>query len=194
MRKRAELLPQVQPTHRQENVPESGTKLASKTKRTGVADRFPEPAVQKSLAVDLTLVGPYDPRRRDGALCGLNTATQPDANTLDRLRPVPGIGAILSVVWRDAIHDSPRCPRGQDVVSSCRLVPWAKEAAGKSSGTSGAKLGHASRQWAFSAAAVWLLRPNPAGQTYLARVEHKQGPGQAWTGLAPQRARAVEVM
>jgi hypothetical protein len=41
------------------------------------------------------------------------------------------------------LHDSPRFPRVQDGVSSCRLGTWAKEAAGKRSGTSGAKMGHA---------------------------------------------------
>ena len=36
-----------------------------------------------------------------------------------------------------------------------------------------------------------LLRNHPAGQTYLARVEKKQGQGNALTGLAHNLARAV---
>jgi hypothetical protein len=56
-RKRAELLGHVQNTTSQDNLPEIGQKLADKANRTGVAERFPDPAVQKSLAVDLALIG-----------------------------------------------------------------------------------------------------------------------------------------
>jgi transposase len=79
----------------------------------------------------------------------------------------------------------------QDFVSYCRLVQGAKEAAGTRYGASGTKIGNASLQWACSAAAVWCLRPNPAGQKYLARLEKKPGKGKAWTVLAPKLARAV---
>jgi hypothetical protein len=58
-------------------------------------------------------------------------------------------------------------------------------------GTAGAKIGHAPLTWAFSEAAVLLLRDHPAAQTYLARLENKPGKGKALTGLAQQLARAV---
>jgi transposase len=164
MRTRAELLPHVQHTNSQYHLPEIGKKLASKTNRTGVAERFPDPAVQKSIAVDRTLVGHDDHLLRDVELSGLNTAKQHDAHTLSLLRTVPGIGEILSVVLLDEIHDIQRFPRGPDCVSDCRLVTCAKEAAGQYDGTSGAKIGNASLQWAFSEAAVVFLRTNPAGQ------------------------------
>ena len=45
--------------------------------------------------------------------------------------------------------------------------------------------------WACSAAAVLFLRTNPAGQKSLARLEQKQGQGQALTVLAQKLARAV---
>jgi Transposase len=64
-RKRAELLGHVQNTNSQYNLPEIGKKLAYKANRTGVAERFPDPAVQKSMAVDLTLIGYYDPLLSD---------------------------------------------------------------------------------------------------------------------------------
>ena len=70
---------------------------------------------------------------------------------------------------RYEIHDIHRFPRGQAFVSSCRLVKWAKESAGKRYGTSGKKIGHASLKWAFSEAAVLFLRHNPAGQKFLAQ-------------------------
>jgi hypothetical protein len=59
-RKRAELLGHVQNTNRQYNLPEIGKKLADKANRLGVAERFPDPAVQKSMEVDLALIDSYD--------------------------------------------------------------------------------------------------------------------------------------
>ena len=67
----------------------------------------------------------------------------------------------------------------------------AKESAGKRSGTSGQKIGNASRTWAFSEAAVLFLRHNPAGQKSLARVEKNHSQGKALTVLAHKLARAV---
>ena len=55
-RQRAELLTHVQPTNRQDNVPEIGKTIAYKPNRAGVAERCAAPAVPKSLAVDLALI------------------------------------------------------------------------------------------------------------------------------------------
>jgi hypothetical protein len=77
MRKRAELLTHVQQTNRQHNLPEIGKKIACKANRDGVAERFPEPAVQKSIAVDLALIGHYDHRLRDVELSVLSSLSPP---------------------------------------------------------------------------------------------------------------------
>jgi hypothetical protein len=70
-------------------------------------------------------------------------------------------------------------------------VQCAKESAGTRDGTSGKKIGNASRTWAFSEAAVLFLRNNPAGQKDRARVAKKQSKGKALTVLAYTLARAV---
>ena len=194
MRKRAELLAHIQNTNSQYNLPEIGKKIAYKANRVGVAERFPEPAVQKSIEVDLALIGHYDELLRDVELAIGSTAKHHNANTLYLLRTVPGIGEILSLVLLDEIHDIQRFPRVQDFVSYCRLVKCAKESAGKRYGTSGTKIGNASLKWAFSEAAVLFLRSNAAGQKYLARLEKKHGKGKALTVLAHQLARAVYYM
>jgi transposase len=194
MRQRAELLAHIQNTHSQYNLPELGKKIASKANRAGVAERFPEPAVQKSVEVDLALIDHYDQLLRNVELSILHTAKQHNANTLYLLRTVPGIGEILSVVLLYEIHDIQRFPRVQDFVSYCRLVKCARESAGKRYGTSGAKIGNAYLKWAFSEAAVLFLRNNPAGQKYLARLEKKHGKGKALTVLAHKLARAVSYM
>jgi len=193
-RKRAELLAHIQNTNRQYNLPEIGQKIAYKANRGGVAERFPDPAVHKSVEVDLALIDFYDQLLRDVELTIVQTAKQHDAQALYRLQSVPGIGKILSLVLLYEIHDITRFSRGQDFVSYCRLVKCAKESAGKRYGTSGTKIGNAYLKWAFSEAAVLFLRNHPAGQKYLARLEKKHGKGKALTVLAHKLARAVYYM
>ena len=190
-RKRAELLAHIQNTNSPYTLPEIGKKLADKANRDGVAERFPAPAVQKSMAGDLALLGYDDPLLRALALHIVKAAKQHDAHTLSLLQTVPGIGKILRLVLLYAIHDIERFPSVQDFVSYCRLVTWAKASAGTRSGTAGAKIGNAYLTWAFSEAAVLLLRDNPAGQKSLTRLEKKHGQGNALTLLAQKLGRTV---
>jgi transposase len=193
-RKRAELLAHIQNTNSQYNLPEIGKKLAYQANRDGVAERFPDLAVQKSMEVDLALLGYYEPLLRDLELHIVKAAQQHDPNTLYLLQTVPGIGKILSLVLLYEIHDIQRFPSVQDFISYCRLVKCAKESAGKRYGTAGAKIGNAYLKWAFSEAAVLFLRDNPAGQKYLTRLEKKHGQGKALTLLAQKLGRAVYYM
>jgi len=103
---------------------------------------------------------------------------------------VPGIGQILALVILYEIQDSARFPRGQDFVSSCRLVKCAQESGGKRLGTAGKKSGHVHLRWACAEAAVLFLRQNQPGKEYFAKWEHKHGKAQALTVLAHKRARA----
>jgi transposase len=191
MRKRAERLAHVQHTNSQYNLPELGKKIASKTNRDGVAERFAEPAVHKTIEVALALIT-YDAELlTDLERSIVPTAKPHDAQTFSRLRSSPGVGTIFALVLLDEMHAMHRFPRVPDVVSYCRFVKCARESAGKRSGTSGQKIGNAHLTGAFSEAAVLFLRHNPAGQPYLARLAHKHGKGKALTILAHKRARAV---
>jgi transposase len=191
MHKRAELLSHIQNTNHQYNLPEMGKKIAYKANREGVAERFVETAVQKSIEVDLALIDHYDKLLSDIELYIVNTAKQHDVNAFYRLRSVPGIGKILALVILYEVQDIGRFPRVQDFVSYCRLVKCTKESAGKKYGTSGKKIGNAYLKWAFSEVAVLFLRNNPEGQKYLARLEKKHSKGKALTILAPRLARTV---
>jgi transposase len=193
-RKRGELLAHVQNTNSPYNLPAIGKKIAYKANRDGVAERFADPAVQKSIEVDLALITYYDALLRDVELSLVKTAKHHDAQTLYLLQTVPGIGKILSLVLLYEIHDIERFPRVQDFASYCRLVKCARESAGKRSGTAGAKIGNAHLKWAFSEAAVLFLRDNPAAQHMLARLEKKHSKGKALTILAHKLARAVYYM
>lgn len=194
LRKRAELLAHIQNTNSQDNLPEIGKKIAYKADRDGVAERFPEPAVQKSIEVDLALIDYYDELLRDVELTIVNAAKHHDANPLYLLQTVPGIGKIRSLVLLYEIYDINRFPRVQEVASYCRLVKCAQESNGKRVGSSGTKIGHAHLTWAFSEAAVLFLRDHPAGQQLLVRLEKKHGKGKAFTSLAHKLSRAVYYM
>jgi transposase len=175
-------------------VPEIGKKIADKANRDGVAERFPDPAVQKSIEVDLTLLGYYDRLLTDLELSLVKTAKECNAQVFYRLRSIPGVGKVLARVLLYEIHNIHRFPRVQEFVSYCHLVKCARESAGKRYGTAGAKIGNAYLKWVFSEAAVLFLRANPAGQNYLARLEKKHGKGNALTVLAHKLARAVYYM
>jgi transposase len=116
-RKHGELLTHVPNTNSQYNLPAIGYKIADKTNRDGIAERFADPAVQNSIEVDLALIGAYDERLRDVDLPLVNPATHHDAQTLYLLQTVPGIGKILSLVLLYEIHRIDRCPRVQDFAS-----------------------------------------------------------------------------
>jgi transposase len=194
MRQRAALLTHVQNTNSQYNLPEIGKKLAYKANREGVAERFPDPAVQQSIEVDLAWLNSYERLLTALERSRVNPAKAHNAQIFYRLRSIPGVGKILALVLLYEIHDIHRFPRVQEFVSYCRLVKCAKESAGKRYGASGTKIGNAYLKWAFSEAAILFLRANPAGQKYLARIEKKHGKGKALTILAHKLARAVYYM
>jgi transposase len=194
MRKRAELLGHVQNTNSQYNLPEIGKKIAYKANRDGVAERFDEAAVQKTIEVYLSLITYYDELLKDLELSIVNTAKQHDAHTLYLLQTVPGIGKILSLVLLYEIHHIDRFPSVQDFASYCRLVKCSKESGGKRLSTSGKKIGNAHLKWAFSEAATLFLRNNPQAQKLLARLEQKHDQGKALSILAHKLGRAVYFM
>ena len=83
---------------------------AYKANRTGVADRFPDPSVRKSMAVDLALIDHYDRLLNEVELYITQTAEVHDVNAFSRLRSVPGIGKILALVILYEILDSRPAP------------------------------------------------------------------------------------
>jgi hypothetical protein len=168
-----------------------GKKMASKATRAGVAERVAAAAGPKRIAVERARITSAAERRGAVARPLVTTATHPDANTLALRPPGPGSGKILRLVRRDERHAITRCPRVQDVRSSCRPVQGPKDSAGKRLGTAGATLGNAPRQGAFAEAAVLCLSDHPAAQTYRARLANNPGTGKALPVLAQQVAGAV---
>ena len=143
MRQRAELLGHIQITNHQYNLPEIGKKIACRSNREGVAERFADPSVACNVDFDLKRIDFYDGLLNQIELEILRHAKQHDANTFHLLDTVPGVGKILGLVLLYEIHDIARFPTVQDFASYCRLVKSKKESAGKVYGTSGNKIGNA---------------------------------------------------
>jgi transposase len=158
MRKRSELLAHVPNTNSPYHLPALGKQIAYRVNRHSVAERFADPAVQKSIEVDLGLSTYDDQLLTELERAIVMSAKQHDAHTLYRRRSIPGVGKILAPVLLYEIHDIHHLPRVQDFVSYCRLGTSAQESAGKRLGTSGTKIGNADLTWAFSEAAVLSLR------------------------------------
>lgn len=165
VRKRGDLLSHIQNTNSQWNLPEFGKKIAHKIHRVGLAQRFPDPSVRRSIELDIELIDHYDRLIGNLERDILRHAREHDPQDLYLLRTVHGIGQVLSLVILYEIHDIHRFPRVQDFASYARLVTCPKESAGKRHGTSGKKIGNVHLKWAFSEAAVLFLRGNPRGNT-----------------------------
>jgi transposase len=194
MRKRSELLAHVQNTNSQYNLAEIGKDLRQTANHDGVAERFPDPSVQKSIELDLNLIGFFDQQLKKVECHILKHARSCDQQSLLLLRSVPGIGRILSLAMLYEIHTIERFATVQDFASYCRLIKCRKESAGKSYGTSGRKIGNAYLKWAFSEAAVLFLRQNPQAQDWLKKLANKHNKARALTILAHKLGRAVYFM
>ena len=190
VRKRAELLAHIQNTNTQYNLPPIVDNLSRPHNRTGVAERFEDDSVRKSVETDIDLINYYDKLLRKLEYFIAKNAREHDVTAYHHLRSIPGIGHILSLVLLYEIHDINRFPRVQDFASYCRLVKPIKESAGKRYGGSGKKIGNAHLKWAFSEAACLFLR-NAEGKKFFAKLERKHGKGKALTVLAHKIARAV---
>jgi transposase len=194
VQKRAELLAHIQNTNSQYNLAAFGKKIARKSNRLGLAERFDEPAVQRSMALDMALIDVYDQQLNAMELYITRTAKAHDANTFYRLRSVPGIGKILALVILHEIQDITRFEKVGNFLSYGRLVKCAKESAGKRYGTSGGKIGNAHLRWAFGEAACLFLRNNPPAQKYHQRLVNKHGKAKALSIIAQKHGCAVYFM
>ena len=114
VRKRGQLLAHIQNTRAQYNLPVFGRKLAYRTNREGVVEHFPDPSVQKSIAVDLALIDQYDALVIDLELTIVREAKRHNADAFHRLRSVPGIGKVLALTILYEIHDITRFDRVQE--------------------------------------------------------------------------------
>ena len=109
-RTRGELLAHGQQTHSPDNLPALGKKIAYKANRDGVAERVTDPAGQKSLAVDLALIGTT-------MRCSV-TSNSPSSEPPSTMTPIPWIGCAQSPALA---RFSASCGSTQSMPSSASL-------------------------------------------------------------------------
>jgi len=113
-RRCSELVAHIQNTNTQYNLPAFGKKLSRKYNHTGVAERFDDPEVRKSVEVDLAMIESLNQLLKKLEWHSEKTARQHDFHTLYLLRSIPGVGQILALVILYEIHDIRRFPKVQD--------------------------------------------------------------------------------
>jgi transposase len=191
VRTRAEALAHIQNTLSQYNLPALGKKLTNAANRVGVAEQFQEPSVRASIEADLALIGHLDEQIGRIELYLTRHAKIDDPQTYHRLRTVPGVGPVLSLILLYEIHEIARFGGVGQFVSYARLVRCSHESAGKKSPGKGRKIGNAHLKWAFSEAACLLIREVPGAAAFVARKEKKHGKAKALSILAAKLGRAV---
>ncbi len=194
VRRRADLLAHIQNTNAQYNLPEFGKAISRKAHREGISESFADPAVQRSIQVDLELIDHMDLLIEDLNADIERAARGHDPQAVMLLRTIHGTGRILALVILYEIHTIDRFETVQQFCSYARLVKSQHESAGKKSGKGWSKIGNKHLKWAFSEAAVLFLRSNPEGMKYKKRLEKKHGKGKAMSILAHRLGRAVYFM
>lgn len=189
--KRSELLAHIENTRHQYLLPAFYKKIAYKSNRSGIAQRFPNPSTQKSIQTDMDLLTIYDQKIMELELFVTHHAKEHNPNDLYLLRSIPGIGDVLSLVILYEIHDIRRFPTVQDFASYARLIKPRKESAGKTYSAANRKIGNAYLKWAFSEAAVLLIRGRDNIKAYHQKLKNKHGKAKAMAILSHRIGRAV---
>jgi len=193
-RRCGELVAHIQNTNTQYNLPAFKKKLSRKYNHEGIAERFEDPEVQKSVEVDLTLIESLDQILRKLEWHIEKTARQHDYHTLYLLRSIPGVGPILALVILYEIHDIKRFPRVQDFSSYARLIRPTKESNGKWAGHSNKKIGNHHLKWAIKEASILMLRDEQKAKYYVSKLERKYNKGKALGIFAHKLGRAIYFM
>lgn len=195
VRKRAELLAHVQNTSWQYRLEPIGRRLANRDGHAEVTALFDDEPVRLSVEADLQLVAHYDCiiRRLERALS--KQALIHDRRTYDLLRSIPGVGKILALILLYEIDDISRFDSAGQFCSYARLIRPKKTSAGKPAGLpSHKKIGNAHLKWAFSEAALLLLRESKDVKTYAEHLTQRHGKGKALGILSHKIGRTVYYM
>ena len=195
VRKRAELLSHVQNTSWQYRLEPVGRRLANRRGHDEVAALFDDELVRSSVEADLELVSYYDGviRRLEWQLS--KQALLHDRRTYDLLRSIPGVGKILALVLLYEIDEISRFDSVQQFCSYARLIRPKKTSAGKPAGfPSNKKIGNSHLKWAFSEAALLLLRESEAVKAYVEALTKRHGKGKALGILSHKLGRTVYYM
>ncbi len=193
-RRCGELVAHIINTNTQYNLPAFRKKLSRKYNHDGVAERFDDPQVRKSVEVDLALVAFMDQLLSKLEYHIEKTACQHDYHTFYLLRSIPGVGQILALVILYQVHDIKRFARVQDFCSYARLIRPIKESDGKWAGHSNKKIGNHHLKRAIKEATVIMLRDSAQAKYYVAKLTYKYNKGKALGIFTHKLGRAIYYM
>jgi len=193
VRQRSALFTHLQILNGQYNLPPFPKKLsfAANRQEMDIAQRFTDPSVQRSAAVDLAVIDCLDEQIGDLELYLTRTAKVDDVQTYHRLQTIPGVGKILALVLLYEIHDIARFGSEGQFLSYARLVRCEHVSAGKQLGSGGQKIGNAHLRWAFAEAACLFLRSSERAKKWQEKQLKKRDEGRVLAILAARLARAV---
>jgi transposase len=193
VRQRAELLTHLQILNAQYNLAPFPKKLSFASNRAAmnIAERFADPSVQKSAAVNLALIDRLDELIGELELYLTRTAKVDDVQTYHRLQTIPGVGKVLALILLYEMHDVQRFDSAGQFLSYARLVRCRHESAGKKLGSGGKKIGNAHLRWAFAEAACLFLRASERAKRWKQKQAAQRGEGKALAILAAKLGRAV---
>jgi transposase len=193
-RRCSELVAHINNTNTQYNLPAFKKKLSRKHNHDGVAERFDDPEVRKSVEVDLEMINALNQTLKKLEWHIEKTARQHDYHTLYLLRSITGVGQILALVILYEVHDVRRFPTVQDFSSYARLIRPVKESDGKWAGHTNNKIGNQHLKWAIKEAAILMLRDCPEAKYFVAKMERKYNKGKALGIFTHKLGRAIYLM
>jgi transposase len=191
---RARALSHIQNTNTQYNLPDFANRINYASNREGLAEHFPDGSVRRMIELDLALIDQLDDDIRRIELYLSQNAKIDAPSDYYRLRSIPGVGKILSLVMLYEIHDIHRFPKVGNFLSYARLVRCAHESAGKRCGFGNRKIGNAHLKWAFSEATVLMMKQSAEAKRFVARKERKHGKAKAIAILGAKLGRAIYYM
>jgi len=194
VRRRAKLLTHIRHVNSQHNCSPLPANLLTIKTRQQLRVRFPDPATQFNVSADVALLEAYTAEIKKMEDFLEENAKVQDAATFYRLQSVPGIGKTLALLIMYEVGQITRFPSAGDFLSYARLVPGCHESDGKNYGSPGRKMGNPHLKWAFSEAAVMLLRECEEADRMVARLEKRHGKAKALSILAARLGRVVYQM
>ena len=190
----AQLKAHVKNTGSQYNYPPNALNLRYPSAREEMRGKFSDPAVQKSIDLDLNLIDFYNKELAKVEWSIKKHAKQHRSADFNLLKTINGVGDILALTILYEIGDISRFESVQKFASYSRLVKCKAESAGKIYGTQGNKIGNAHLKWAFSEAAVLYLRNNDSAKQYISKLEKRMPKSKALSALAHKLGRAMFYM
>ena len=184
----------VKNTAAQYNLPQTNLDLNYARSRDEYHRFFPDPSVQRSVDMDLYLVGCFNQELAKVERFILQQAKQHNTRDLYLLKSIKGVGDVLALTILYEIGEIKRFESVQQFASYARLITCKAESAGKVYGIHGKKIGNAHLKWAFSEAAALYLQGNDKGKQYLKKLERRMPKRKALSVLAHKLGRCVYYM